>query len=96
MEVATGEILSLQDGNLPDASRSFAEAKLTESAQQMRDLVNQARACQGREDAANIDGQNEAITPQVVMPLDPTTPASPVARGLPPIDPRPPVASPVL
>ena len=96
MEVATGDVLALQDPASDAQTRAFAGEKLSESAQQMQGLVAQARACQGRDEAMNGQGSNEARIPQSVIPQDPTGPGAPAARGLPPIDPRPPVASPVL
>ena len=97
MEVATGDMLVVQDPAADAPTRAFASEKLGESAQQMNGLVGQARACQGKEDAAGgSKGSNEVKAPQSVLPSDPTSPGAPAGRGLPPIDPRPPVASPVL
>ena len=96
MEVATSDMLVVQDATTDAQTRAFAGEKLGESAQQMQGLVGQARACQGREEAADGKASNEARIPQAVLPQDPTGPGAPAARGLPPIDPRPPVASPVL
>jgi hypothetical protein len=96
MEVATGDMLVVQDPATDAQTRAFATDKLGESAEQMKGLVGQARACQGREEAADGKASNEARTPQGVLPQDPTGPGAPASRGLPPIDPRPPVASPVL
>ncbi len=96
MEVATGDLLVAQDAASDAQTRAFAGEKLGESAQQMRGLVSQARACQGREDTNESKASNEVRTPQSVTPQDPTSPGAPASRGLPPIDPRPPVASPVL
>ncbi len=96
MEVATSDMLVVQDAATDAQTRAFAGEKLGESAQQMQGLVGQARACQGREEAADGKASNEARTPQGVLPQDPTSPGAPASRGLPPIDPRPPVASPVL
>lgn len=96
IEVATGDILAVQDAATDAQTRAFAGEKLSESAQQMNGLVGQARACQGREDASQGQGSNEVRVPQSIIPQDPTGPGAPASRGLPPIDPRPPVASPVL
>lgn len=96
MEVATSDMLVVQDAATDAQTRAFAGEKLGESAQQMQGLVGQARACQGREEAADGKASNQARTPQAVLPQDPTSPGAPASRGLPPIDPRPPVASPVL
>lgn len=96
MEVATGDMLVVQDAATDAQTRAFATEKLGESADQMQGLVGQARACQGREEAADGKASNESRAPQGVTPQDPTAPGAPAARGLPPIDPRPPVASPVL
>ena len=96
MEVATSDMLVVQDAAADAQTRAFAGDKLGESAQQMRGLVGQARACQGREEAADGKTSTQARTPQAVLPQDPTSPGAPASRGLPPIDPRPPVASPVL
>lgn len=96
MEVATSDMLVVQDPTTDAQTRAFATDKLGESAEQMKGLVGQARACQGREEAADSKASNEARTPQGVLPQDPTGPGAPGSRGLPPIDPRPPVASPVL
>ncbi len=96
MEVATSDMLVVQDPATDAQTRAFATDKLGESAEQMKGLVGQARACQGREEAANGKASNDSRTPQGVSPQDPTSPGAPAVRGLPPIDPRPPVASPVL
>lgn len=96
MEVATGDMLVVQDPATDAQTRAFATDKLGESAEQMKGLVGQARACQGREEDADGKASNEALAPQGVLPQDPTGPSAPGSRGLPPIDPRPPVASPVL
>lgn len=95
LEVATGEILVLQDPAADGQSRAFAGEKLTEAADRVTSLASQARACQGGDEEGRKDGQNEAKQPRTVIPVDPT--ASQVSPRLPPrIDPRPPVASPVL
>lgn len=96
MEVATGDMLVVQDPAADAQTRAFAGEKLGESAQQMSGLVGQARACQGKEEAASGKADNDVKTPQGVLPQDPTGGGPPGPRGLPPIDPRPPVASPVL
>lgn len=96
MEVATGDMLVVQDPAADAQTRAFAGEKLAETAQQMQGLVGQARACNGKDEAADGKGSNEAKTPQGVLPQDPTNAGPPASRGLPPIDPRPPVASPVL
>jgi hypothetical protein len=96
MEVATGDMLVVQDPAADAQTRSFAGEKLAESAQQMQGLVGQARACASKDEAANGKGSNDARTPQAVLPQDPTSAGPPASRGLPPIDPRPPVASPIL
>lgn len=96
MEVATGDILVAQDPAADAQTRAFAGEKLGEAAQRMQDLVNRARACTGKEEPGTSGGSNQAQVPQVVLPQDPTSPMPPAVRGLPPIDPRPPVASPVL
>lgn len=96
LEVATGEILVLQDPGADAQSRAFAGEKLSEAADRLSGLVDQARACQGGNDDTQRAGQNEANQPKTVMPNDPTS-TGPGAPSLPPrIDPRPPVASPVL
>ena len=96
LEVATGEILVLQDPGADEHSRAFAGEKLSEAAARVSDLAGQARACQGGDAEARKDGPNEAKQPRTVIPVDPTAAGS-VAPRLPPrIDPRPPVASPVL
>lgn len=96
MEVATGDLLVVQDPVVDAPTRAFAGEKLAESAQQMKGLVSQARACQGKEEAASGKASNEAFIPPTIQPQDPTGSGPPAQRGLPPIDPRPPVASPVL
>lgn len=96
MEVATGDLLTAQDPAADAQTRTFAGEKLSEGAIQMKDLVAQARACQGREEANSASASNEARQPQQVLPQDPTGALPPASRGLPPIDPRPPVASAVL
>lgn len=96
MEVATGDMLVVQDPVVDAPTRAFAGEKLAEAAQQMNGLVGQARACQGKEEAASGQSSNDGTTPLTNMPQDPTGSGPPAQRGLPPIDPRPPVASPVL
>ena len=96
VEVATGDLVVAQDPAADAASRAFAGEKLGEAARQLQGLVSKARACTGKEEASRPSGSNDVKIPQVVLPQDPTGPAPPAARGLPPIDPRPPVASPVL
>lgn len=96
VEVATGDLVVAQDPAADAQTRAFAGEKLGEAAQQLQGLVSKARACTGKEEASRPDGSNDVKIPQVVLPQDPTGPAPPAARGLPPIDPRPPVASPVL
>lgn len=96
LEVATGEILVLQDPGTDGQSRAFAGEKLAEAADRLSGLVSQARACQGGTDEAAGAGDNEANQPKTVIPDDPTS-TVPTGPRLPPrIDPRPPVASPVL
>ncbi|MBA3547403.1 MAG: hypothetical protein H0T76_13025 [Nannocystis sp.] len=96
VEVATGDLVVAQDAAADAPSRAFAGEKLGEAAQQLQGLVSKARACTGKEEASRPEGSNDVKIPQVVLPQDPTGPVTPGARGLPPIDPRPPVASPVL
>ena len=96
MEVATGDILVVQDPVVDAPTRAFASEKLAEAAQQMKGLVGQARACQGKEEAASGNATNDSFVPPTILPQDPTGSGPPAQRGLPPIDPRPPVASPVL
>jgi hypothetical protein len=96
LEVATGELLVLQDPSADGQSRAFAGEKLAEAAQRVSGLVSQARACQDSEQGARTLAQNEADQPKTVIPNDPTS-SSPGVQRLPPrIDPRPPVASPVI
>lgn len=96
MEVATGDLLTAQDPAADAQTRAFAGEKLSESAGQMKGLVAGARACQSRDEANSPTSDNESRQPQQVLPQDPTGAMPPASRGLPPIDPRPPVASPVL
>ena len=96
VEVATGDLVVAADAAADAQTRAFAGEKLSEAAQQLQGLVGKARACTGKEAAGPRDGSNDAKVPQVVLPQDPTGPSPPAVRGLPPIDPRPPVASPVL
>ncbi len=96
MEGATGDMLVVQDPAADAQTRSFAGEKLAESAQQMRGLVGQARACTGKDEAASGKSSNEGTAPPTILPQDPTHAGPPASRGLPPIDPRPPVASPIL
>jgi hypothetical protein len=96
LEVATGEILVLQDPGVDGQSRAFAGEKLAEAADRLSGLVSQARACQGGDEDAAKAGANESNQPKTVTPNDPTS-TVPTGPRLPPrIDPRPPVASPVL
>ncbi|HEY8375598.1 MAG TPA: hypothetical protein VIK91_03875 [Nannocystis sp.] len=95
LEVATGEILVLQDPTADAQTRAFAGAKLSEAADRISGLVAQARACQGGGDDSQRTAQNEANQPKTVIPADPTA-SSPIPRLPPRIDPRPPVASAVL
>jgi hypothetical protein len=96
LEVATGELLVLQDPSADGQSRAFAGEKLSEAAERISGLVGQARACQGDQEQKRSDAQNTANQPKTVIPTDPTS-SSPGVQRLPPrIDPRPPVASPVI
>jgi hypothetical protein len=96
LEVATGEILVLQDPGADGQTRAFAGEKLSEAAGRLSGLVGQARACQGGGEEAQGGGQNASTQPKTVIPLDPTS-TVPTGPRLPPrIDPRPPVASAVL
>lgn len=96
VEVATGDLVVAADAAADAQTRAFAGEKLGEAVQQLQGLVSKARACTGKEEAGRPDDSNDSQVPQVVLPQDPTGPVPPVTRGLPPIDPRPPVASPVL
>jgi len=96
VEVATGDLVVAADAAADAQTRAFAGEKLGEAVQQLQGLVSKARACTGKEEAGRPDASNDAQVPQVVLPQDPTGPTPPLSRGLPPIDPRPPVASPVL
>lgn len=96
LEVATGEILVLQDPAVDAQSRAFAGEKLSEAAGRLSGLVNQARACQGGGDEDKSSSENQANQPKSVIPNDPTSTVPSVPRLPPRIDPRPPVASPVL
>ena len=96
LEVATEDLLTAQDPAADAQTRTFAGEKLSESAVQIKDLVAQARACQGREDANQGGSSNDVRQPQQVLPQDPTGAGAPQNRGFPPIDPRPPTASAVL
>src|SRR5690606_10929668 len=88
LEVATGELLVLQDPSADGQSRAFAGEKLAEAAQRVSGLVSQARACQDSEQGARTLAQNEADQPKTVIPNDPTS-SSPGVQRLPPrIDPR--------
>jgi hypothetical protein len=96
LEVATGELLVLQDPAADGQSRAFAGEKLGEAAERISGLVGQARACQGGDDEKRNAAQNTANQPKTVIPTDPTS-SNPGVQRLPPrIDPRPPVASPVI
>jgi hypothetical protein len=96
LEVATGELLVLQDSSADGQSRAFAGEKLGEAAERISGLVGQARACQGDQEQKRNDVQNSANQPKTVIPTDPTSSSSGIQRLPPRIDPRPPVASPVI
>lgn len=96
LEVATGELLVLQDSSADGQSRAFAGEKLGEAAERISGLVGQARACQGDQEQKRSDAQNTANQPKTVIPTDPTSSSAGVQRLPPRIDPRPPVASPVI
>jgi hypothetical protein len=96
VEVATGDLVVAADAAADAQTRAFAGEKLGEAVQQLQGLVSKARACTGKEEAGRTGVSNDSQVPQVVLPQDPTGPTPPASRGLPPIDPRPPVASPVL
>lgn len=93
MEVATDDLLTAMDNAADAQTRAFAGEKLSEGAIQIKELVAQARACQGRDEANQASASNEARQPQQVLPQDPTGALPPANRGFPPIDPRPPTAS---
>lgn len=96
LEVATGEILVLQDPSADAQTRAFAGEKLVEATERLAGLVGQARACEGGDAETRSVSENASTTTQSVMPTDPTSNV-PTAPRLPPrIDPRPPVASPVF
>jgi len=96
VKVATGDLVVAADAAADAQTRAFAGEKLGEAVQQLQGLVSKARACTGKEEAGRTGVSNDSQVPQVVLPQDPTGPTPPASRGLPPIDPRPPVASPVL
>lgn len=96
LEVATGELLVLQDSSADGQSRAFAGEKLSEAAERISGLVGQARACQGDQEQKRSDAQNSANQPKTVIPTDPTSSSAGIQRLPPRIDPRPPVASPVI
>ncbi|MFZ6184957.1 hypothetical protein [Nannocystis pusilla] len=96
LEVATGELLVLQDSSADGQSRAFAGEKLGEAAERISGLVGQARACQGDQEQKRSDAQNTANQPKTVIPTDPTSSSAGIQRLPPRIDPRPPVASPVI
>lgn len=96
LEVATGEILLLQDPSVDAQSRAFAGEKLAEAADRLSGLVSQARACQGGGDEDRKAADNQANQPKTVIPSDPTSSVPSTPRLPPRIDPRPPVASPIL
>ncbi len=96
LEVATGEILLLQDPSVDAQSRAFAGEKLAEAADRLSGLVSQARACQGGGDEDRKAADNQANQPKTVIPSDPTSTVPSTPRLPPRIDPRPPVASPIL
>ena len=96
LEVATGEILVLQDPGVDGQSRALAGEKLSEAADRMSGLVGQARASQGGGLDGPGGGQNETNQPKSVIPNDPTSTVPTNPRLPPRIDPRPPVASAVL
>ncbi|WP_434419741.1 hypothetical protein [Nannocystis pusilla] len=72
LEVATGELLVLQDSSADGQSRAFAGEKLNEAAERISGLVGQARACQGDQEQKRSDAQNTANQPKTVIPTDPT------------------------
>ncbi len=89
MELATGELLVIQDGSSTEQQRRFATEKLDALAGRMEQLVEAARACSGNTGPEDDDDKTrtEADEPTTVPFADPTI----VGTGKPPGPVPPPV-----
>lgn len=97
MDVATPEIVVLQDKSADGQAKSFATDKLQAASARLGKLLEEARACTGMPAAGGNDGTtNQVDESRNVPPRDPTAGPSSGPGAPPPIDPgRPPVTSPV-
>ena len=84
MELATSELLVVQDASSTDQQRRFATEKLDALAVRMEQLVEAARACGGDVGPEDDDDKTrtEADEPTTVPYADPT-----VGGGIPPVPP---------
>ena len=88
MEVATGELMVIQDAGATSRQKSFAVEKLAAAADRMDGLVESGQACTGDQAPEDEDDltRNEVDEPQTVPVADPT-----LGGGQPPV--LPPVES---
>jgi hypothetical protein len=88
MELATSEVLVLQDASSTDQQRRFATEKLDALAGRMEELVESARACSG--DAGPEDDDDKTRTdadePTTVPYADPTIVGTGTGPVPPPVD----------
>jgi hypothetical protein len=102
MELATGEILILQDGSTTPQQRKFAAEKLAAAADRLHKLVEEAKACRGElaPEDQDDDTKNDMGQTQTIPIADPTAgpPSNQPQLPPPPVDDtRPPsVASPTF
>lgn len=97
MDVATPEMVVLQDKGADGQAKTFAADKLQAASGRLGKLLEEARACTGMPAAGGDDGTtNQVDESRNVPPRDPTAGPSSGPGAPPPIDPgRPPVTSPV-
>lgn len=74
MEVATGELMVIQDGSTTQRQKAFAVEKLQAAADRMDRLVEAAQACTGDQAPEDEDDltRNEVDEPQTIPVEDPT------------------------
>jgi hypothetical protein len=88
MELATSELLVVQDGSSTDQQRRFATEKLDALAGRMEQLVEGARACSGDGGPEDDDDKTrtEADEPTTVPYADPTVIGTGTGPVPPPVD----------
>ncbi len=94
MEVATGEIIVLEDSAGETQEKSFAMQKLNAASDKLEELVVQARQCAGEEGPQSLNvTQNQLEREDLVPHNDPTAVPSGNPGVPPPLDPGRPIVS---